>query len=247
MSITIYGRELPSAEKPRHLHSLKLGNASVVTGASSGLGRELAILFSEVGHVILSGRDSVELNTTRNLCKDPGNTTIISGDLRNSDTRSLITSYADLCGARYLICCAGEYASGFKQEQIQSVLDTNLTVTIELIYSIYSLMSARLDGTIVHINSIAGKGVSSDEPIYSASKHGMAAFLRALRLEARKKNVRVIDVFLAAMQTPMMAHRDDHAYLMPPPDVAKIIYDIGIKEPHYLQIEEFTLGRFKFL
>ena len=190
------------------------GRVAIVTGASSGLGRELAVLFSRSGHVILSGRDKDELERTRLLCSDPGNTTTVCGNLRDSETRTQLVSFADLYGLHCLVCSAGEYLRGPLEKsdhlKIESIIGSNLTATISLVRRIYPQFVSNLDGMIIHINSAAGKAIDSMEPAYVASKHGAAAFFKALRFEARKHNVRVLDVFSGAMQTPMMEYRDDY-------------------------------------
>lgn len=225
--------------------------SSLVTGASSGLGRELAILFSRDGSVILSGRNEEELRHTRDLCKDPANIIIVCGDLHNLKTQTRLVHCAARFSIHYLICCAGEYLDGLLETidplRAERVLDTNLTATISLIRPVYALMAANLYGTIIHANSIAGKAINAKEAVYAASKHGMAAFLKALRFEARQKNVRILDVFLGAMQTQMCEGRDNFDSLMSAQEVAYLIHSIAtITETGIgtLQVEELHLGRF---
>ena len=225
-----------------------LGKPALVTGSSSGLGRELAVLFSQSGHVILSGRDKDELERTRQLCKDPANTTTICGDLRNSETLELFASFADLYKIHYLVCCAGEYLSGpfgnSTAEQAASIISSNLTATISLVRTLYPKLVGNLDGLILHINSLAGKTFNPDELAYTASKWGARAFFSGLRLDARKYNIRVLEAYPSAMQTPLCEGRDNYARLMGVCQAAKTIYDIATSEPFSLQIEEIHLGRF---
>lgn len=224
-----------------------LGKPALITGASSGLGRELAVLFSESGHVILSGRSAIELDRTRRMCKDPANVTVIAGDLLNPETLNRFVSFADLYGLHYLVCCAGEYIGGtiqtVKKQRIQDVIDTNLTAVIRIVHTLYPKLAAQLDGTIVHVNSLAGKLICQNEMVYSASKWGARAFFGALRLDARKHNVRVLEAYPGAIQTPMTEGRDNYDKLMLASDVAKAIYYTATSEFLSLQVEEIHLGR----
>lgn len=232
--------------KPKHHDGgkwPKVGKSSIITGASSGLGRELAILFSQTGHVILSGRDAKRLTETQELCKDPHNTTLVSGDLRDIGTITRLVHFADLFAIRYLICCAGQYKKGeleeHSQREISDIIDSNLLSTIVLIRAIYPHLLDAMS-TIVHINSIAGKSTQSDELVYAASKHGMRAFLQGLRYEARHKGIRVLDVFPGAVQTPMNANRPG----MSAKEAATAIHTATTMPFTTLQIEELHIGRF---
>ncbi len=221
-------------------------NSAIITGASSGLGRELAILFSARSHIILSGRDQAGLEETRALCKYPLNPALIAGDLRDTQLVSRLADFDTTGSLRYLVCCAGVYHHGNLMDHsiwdIEDILQSNLLSTVKLIRMVYPHL---LPGSsIIHINSIAGKSVDSKELIYSASKHGMRAFLQGLRFEARQRGIRVLDVFPGAIQTPMNAGNAAYAKMMDAKEVACAIYQEVIAAPKTLQIEELHLGRF---
>lgn len=232
----------PEVNQPAKKYDAYDGITSIITGASSGLGRELAIRFSGLGHVILSGRNEIELNKTRTLCREPHNTTLVYGDLRDTAVCSRLAGFANLYAISYLICCAGEYASGpiegMSFLDAARILDSNLLSTVNLIREVYPYM--RQKSKIVHINSVAGKAIDSKEPVYCASKHGMAAFLKALRFEARTKQIRIMDVFPGGIQTPMM---DDNPKLMDINEIADTIFTTATLRSGTCQIEELHLGR----
>lgn len=229
--------------------------SALITGASSGLGRELAIRFSgmtEPGtiglrtfserHVILSGRNEKELENTRRLCSDPANTTLVSGDLREPETIQRLAASADLYSIRYLICSAGVYYQGpFEgNSDKQDRLISNNCAHIPLIHTCLPTLT-RTKGSIVHINSVAGKNLAPGEALYSASKHAMRAFLASFRFEAREKGVRVLDAFPGAIKTPMLA---DDKPGMNAAELADVLYNLIIHESTTLQIEDVTFGRF---
>ena len=230
------------------LDKKRIGDASLITGASSGLGRELAVQFSRSGHVILSGRNVTGLEATRTECKEPDNTTILDGTLNSSAVRTRLASFADLYSIKYLICCAGEYQHGkladVQHEKLESVLNTNLTDTISLVRRVYPTL-CRTGGTVIAINSTAGKAFNSDESVYVASKFGLTGFMESFRHEARQRNVRVLDVFAGGIQTPMMAGRDGYEHLMDPKDVAETVYLAATAKYQTVAVEQIHVGRFR--
>jgi len=225
----------------------KVGKSALITGASSGLGRELAILFSQDGHVILSGRNEKGLQETRALCKDPNNTTTVCGDLRDIGVIQRLVHFSDLYAIRYLICCAGQYKldsfMNHSQKIISDILNSNLVSTISLIRAVYPHLLDE-NSTIVHINSIAGKSVASSELVYAASKHGMKAFMQGLRYEVRPRGVRVLDVFPGAIQTPMCEGLPGYADMIIAKEAAKTIHTCATMPFASMQIDELHIGRF---
>ena len=230
-------------------------NPSVlITGASSGLGRELAIQFARAGYsCILSGRNPAELLRTSRLATENGTPctvplTTISGDLREVKTINRLTEMMRVYNTRTLISCASVYSNLPLEscDNADDILLTNLVATVNVVRAAYEIFKTSMEGTIVNINSVAGKAASENESVYAASKHGLTGFFRALRLEARHQNIRILDVFTGGMKTPMTKDRPDWDYLIDPVEAAKIIFPAVINSPQSLQIDEITLSRFRF-
>ncbi len=229
--------------------------AAVVTGASSGLGRELAKQFSADGfHVILSGRNKEELRRTQEACLqvredqyNRGVTSTVVGDLCSSTVIRQLADVADLWNAEYLVSCAAVYSKDPVDKSVPiEILFPNLMATINLVRSMYPTFTRMRRGMFLNINSSAGKGFPEQESLYAASKHGLTGFFGSLRQEARRKNIRVMDVFLGGMKTPMMKHRSDFDYLIDPAKAAELIYRVAVTDEHSFQVDELTLSRFSF-
>lgn len=225
---------------------------AVITGASSGLGRELANIFSKKGyHLILSGRNRKELQTTVHFSRtNPARFSLVTGDLRDKEIITRTAAFADLYNASLLITAAGIYDnrkfSELPRSSIDDILQTNLISTVQLVRAIYTTFLRRRSGMIININSAAGKTAPIDEPVYCSSKHGLTGFFKSLRLEGRQKNIRILDVFLSALRTPMMIHRADYSKLISPNEMANIIFEIAALNIATAQIEELHIGRFQF-
>ena len=231
------------------------GKCVLITGASGGLGREIALKFAinainNVSTLILSGRDLDTLKETRDVCKraGKGHIVIVSGNLQRKSTIDRLVNCASKHDVHYLVCCAGEYLRGdvanYDIKEILSVLHSNTTATIHLITRMLPLL-VKTHGTIIHINSMAGKNIAPDEAIYSASKHAMTGFLKSLRFEARRKHIRVLDVFPGVINTPLAAGRA--LDMMSPDEVAIVVVFFAMiaEAAKTLQVEELHLGRFR--
>jgi NADP-dependent 3-hydroxy acid dehydrogenase YdfG len=87
-------------------------------------------------------------------------------------------------------------------------------------------MLKRRKGTIVVVNSLAGKNGNPNEAIYCASKFGLRGFVESVRHICAVGGVRMCSVYPGAMRTPMTRLRTDYTKLLDPKSVAKLIVDI---------------------
>jgi short-subunit dehydrogenase len=99
----------------------------------------------------------------------------------------------------------------------------NLVAPVLLLKEAYEVFKNQGAGVIVAINSVAGLSPNFKEAVYSASKHGLKGFIGSLQAEAYKYNIKVMEYYLGAMQTPMTAMRDGFAELMKTSEVAEVI------------------------
>lgn len=215
----------------------------VVTGASSGLGREIAHQFLANGdQVVLTARRAdrlVEVAQGFPLAR------IVPGDIRDPLVQNDIMI---VCaeGIDILVNNAAVYDIGnFEELSIDTItwmLDTDLTAPIVLTRLIYREMIKRRSGTVVNISSSAAIRPSVGETLYSAAKAGLLAFSKALRLEAKQYNVEVLDLVCGAMQTGMLAHRQDRERMIDPLDVAQMVVDLSYRKNTF-NIEQVVLGR----
>jgi short-subunit dehydrogenase len=227
--------------------------SAIITGASSGLGRELAYQFAKNGiNVILSGRNREELAKTQDQCVrsyfPPPMTIVAPGDLTDPEVIRTLASTADLQNVRYLVSCAAVYSKGLLTANTRpcDILLPNLVATMDLVKAVYPAIVRNGGGTVININSSAGKTAPEEEALYAASKHGLTGFFKSFRVEARRKKVRVLDVFIGGMRTPMMQTRPDFEYLIDPAQAAEVIYNTAVVQPDTLEIDELTISRFKF-
>lgn len=203
----------------------------LITGAGKGLGKYLAICFGWSGFdIILHGRDKKRLQTIKNRLPDNINCKIVSGDLQEIKTINRLARIAKKKEIDILINNAGIYAHKSFQEmntqEIRNIIEINLIAPILLTRQIYPIFKTKQSGLIININSMAGKIPNEMEAVYCASKHGLRGFSQSFQEEADKDNVRIISVYLGAMQTEMTKDREDYSKLMKPEEVADMIFNL---------------------
>jgi len=179
----------------------------LITGSSKGLGKNLALVFSEQGyHVILHGRNLSELEDVRMMLKNSSHCDLIAGDITSNLTREAIYEKAFERNVEILINNAGTTTfsplEDTDENAIEKIINTNLLATINLTKKIYKLFLGRKKGKIIFINSLNGFNPGENSSIYCASKYGLKGFADSLRLEASKKGIRVINVYPGGMNTP---------------------------------------------
>lgn len=229
-----------------------LKNYALVTGASSGIGRETALALAQVGFgVLLLGRSQTRLQALVDQIQTNNGVAIaISHDLAELDRNpALIADLASQYPISVLVNCAGIGYTGplatMPLADWQAVLAVNLTSALQCIQAVLPGMRARQQGTIVNVVSIAGEQVFPDWGAYSVSKFGLMALTKTLALEERPHGVRVSAICPGSVNTPLWdtetVQADFNRDAMLTPDVvAKSILHL-IQLPPEAVIETLTL------
>lgn len=169
---------------------------AVVTGASSGIGYELAILCARDGYDLIVAADAAEIRVAAEYFRTLGvGVEEIETDLA---TREGVDELVRTVGDRdvdVLMANAGHgLGRGFLEqnfEEIRHVIDTNVTGTVYLIHSLGRKMVARGQGRILITGSIAGYIPGTFQAVYNATKAFIDSFSVALRAEIKDSGVTV--------------------------------------------------------
>ncbi len=182
------------------------GKTVLVTGASSGIGREIAISCYKMGaEVIITGRDSRRLEETRAMMGDDS-VRIISADLSKVEELTfLIDEIPKLDG---LVLAAGivemypvQYAT---LDKFQKIFQTNFYAPVEILRLIIKKKRFNRGFSVVVIDSIAGNDdFAVGNSIYGAGKAALKSFLKFFSLEMVGKQIRVNTVSPGLILTPM--------------------------------------------
>ncbi|HLU93595.1 MAG TPA: SDR family oxidoreductase [Membranihabitans sp.] len=184
-----------------------------ITGASSGLGKAMAIAFAnENAHLILSARNVTKLTEVAKLCKGEGEKQILPLDLAQQDTFPETVRKAVSFGGRIdiLINNGGISQRADAVETIPEVtrrlFEINFFGTIELTRLVLPSMIERKSGHIVTMSSIVGKFGSPRRSTYSASKHALHGYFDSLRFEVQDEGIDVTLVCPGFINTDISRH-----------------------------------------
>jgi NAD(P)-dependent dehydrogenase (short-subunit alcohol dehydrogenase family) len=165
------------------------GKKALITGASRGIGRAIALAFAREGATVALG--SRNLASLESLGAEIGNATAIRLDVR--DPASIAKAREDVGEIQILVNNAGIAKSvkvlAMDDEHWQSHLDVNLTGAFRVTRAFLAPMAAAKWGRVINIASTAGKVGFAYTAAYCASKHGLIGFTRALALEVATSGV----------------------------------------------------------
>jgi len=184
---------------------------AVVTGATSGLGRELAAQLARRGwRVAITGRRADELRETSRLVQEAGGEPmILGGSVTDDETvkghyRMIKAAWG---GLDYAVLNAGVgdsmHALEFRAEAYRWTFDTNVLGVCRWLEAIIPDMVAQRSGVIAGVASLAAfRGLPGSGP-YSASKAALVSLLESTRVDLRGTGVDVVTVCPGFVKSPM--------------------------------------------
>lgn len=169
------------------------GKVILVTGASSGIGRSIAIACANMGAtIILTARNTERLIETFNLLPGEGHKMIVADLTDNADRASLVEQIPSIDG---LAQCAGIGSripcKGLEQTDINSVFAPNFEGPILLQSLLLCNKKIKKSASIVYIASCAAHMPTVGNAIYSASKGAIISYAKCLAIELAPRQIRV--------------------------------------------------------
>lgn len=187
----------------------------VITGTSSGFGKEMALQFSEAGHPLLLLARRVqkmqELNLPNTMCKKVD---VTDKDAFEEAVREAEAKYGK---TDLLVNNAGVMLLGNLENQDpiewKRMLDVNVMGVMNGMQIVMSDMKERQSGTIINLSSIAGVQPFGNHAAYCASKYGVTGLSAVARNEMSAYNVRVMSVCPGAVATELLGHTTDEGII----------------------------------
>lgn len=178
----------------------------LVTGASSGIGRGIAITCSKMGaSVMINGRSMAKLKETFSLMEGDRNT-IVAGDL--TDKASLMEIVGKLSKLDGIVHCVGVGqrmpCKDLTDNDISQVMDVNFKAPVLLQAEILRQKKINKGASIVFIASIASWSPSMGNSMYSASKGAIISYANCLSLELAPRKIRVNCISPAMVWTDLI-------------------------------------------
>ncbi len=162
------------------------GKRALLTGATGGIGRAIAVALAERGaSVVLSSRKREELDALA-AALPGGEHSVIVSDLAEPGAAERLAAEATAgAGIDLLVANAGLPGSGrlsdFSAAEVARAVRVNLEAPMTLAHDLLPAMVERHGGHLVFVSSLAGKAASPRASVYNATKFGLRGFALALR------------------------------------------------------------------
>ena len=191
------------------------GQVAVVTGASRGIGRAVAIDLTRAGaEVALFGRDETALAEVQAACRAERPDAAVSVHAVDvTDERAVTAAVAAVLDAYgridVAVANAGQAQDGlilrFKSADLDRLLDANLKSAFYLCAAVAKPMIKQRSGAIVVVSSIVGLAGNAGQSAYAATKAGLLGLTKSLAKELGSRAIRVNAVAPGLIETAMTA------------------------------------------
>ncbi len=217
----------------------------VITGASRGIGRAIAIkLACEGCKIFLHGRDKKMLQETSEKISDCG-TELILSDLSNPEGVNTILKAVGETKISVLVNNAGlAVVKPFEELTLDDwnlTFNVNVTAPFLLCKGLVKNMSE--GSSIVNILSIASKNVFTEWSSYCMSKYAFDGFAKTIREELRERKIRVINIYPGPTDTDIWENVPgnwDRSSMMSPEVIADAV-KIELEQPPNTESEDITI------
>ncbi|MDN3658876.1 SDR family oxidoreductase [Ferruginibacter paludis] len=198
----------------------------LVTGASSGIGKAIAIECSKMGaNVIITGRDQNRLKETFSLLQGEGNLQLIADFSTTEGINSFVEKLPDLNGVVHAAGIIKRLPLKFINEKaLNELMQTNLYAPALLTQQLYKKKKLIDKSSIVFISSIAASFSSIGNIMYMASKGALNSLCKGIAFELSRNGIRVNSVLPGMVQT----------------NLTKVITEQEIQD----DIKRYPLGRY---
>ena len=182
------------------------GKTILVTGASSGIGRGIAVTCSKMGAtIIINGRNKERLQGTLSQMEGEGHIVAI-GDL--TESTSLIEEVGNLPKLDGIVQCAGmgqrTPCKDLHLDDVNQVMDVNFKAPVMLQAELLRQKKINKGASIVFVASIASWSPSFGNSVYSASKGAIISYANCLALELAPRKIRVNCISPAMVWTDLI-------------------------------------------
>jgi len=227
----------------------------VITGASQGLGKSLAIKLSKQGaKIALLARSEDKLKKTKKTIQSfKGIAEVFVCDISKSDQiKSTVQSILKKFKAiDILVNNAGIWLEGSteksKPKEIEIMFQANTLGAIYLTGAVMPYLKKQPQATILNIISVGGVEPSKDWPIYTSSKYAMRGFTDSLKQEMQKTNIKVMGFYPGGMNTNIFINAGKDAknepWMMNKEDIVEILIFM-LTQPKDIVIDHLEVRKF---
>lgn len=184
------------------------GKSILVTGASAGIGRGIAVACSKMGASIFAvGRNADRLNDTICQLEATGHKAVVCDLTSRQDVASLVSGLPKLDG---VVHCAGIGqripCKQLTETDVDHLMDINFKAPVLLQTEILAQKKINKGASVIFIASIASWSPSTGNAVYSASKGALVSYARCLGLELAPRQIRVNCISPAMVWTELITN-----------------------------------------
>lgn len=187
------------------------GKVALITGASGGIGRAMAVRLSEAGmNIMLCGRNEEKLQETARLTGRPSEMGILAMDLDGVDAveRALEATVKAFGGLDVLINNAGLAQSkpfeAIPEDEFDRIMLINAKIPFFMCQKALPILRKSDMPTIINIGSVVAHNGYPLQSVYTASKHALIGFTKALAKEVYREKIRVHMISPGGVYTDMI-------------------------------------------
>lgn len=194
------------------------GKRILLTGASSGIGKALAVALAKKGAILgLLARRKELLDKLKKDCeKAGGSARVFACDVTNEDAVQAAVDdfihefeHIDILIANAGIGGNNKETRSLQPLAVKKVIDINLLGAVNSVHAVLPQMLKREHGHLIAISSLAGFRGLPKSAAYSASKAGMTAFFESVRLDVKHLGIAVTIIQPGFIRTPLTAGREN--------------------------------------
>jgi len=194
------------------------GSRAIVTGASSGIGREIARELARQGAqlVVVARREERLRELAEQIADQGGRVELVAGDITDAETRqrALDTVRSAFGGLDILVNNAGIGAMGLFEEgdpgRVRRIMEVNFFALVEMVRIALPLLKEANNPIVVNVASILGHRGAPHSSEYSASKFAVQGFSEAIRAEFARHNIDVLVVSPGTTETEFFDNVIEH-------------------------------------
>ncbi len=210
---------------------------ALITGASRGIGRAIALELAHTHNLLLTARTAAALEPVAALARSRGaEVRAIPCDLTKPAavhealagvSCDLLVNNAGVATIKPLLSLA--------PDEWQAMVDVNVNALFHVTRAVLPGMVERQRGHVITIGSIAGRNTFAGGSCYSGTKHFVMGFSESLLFEVREAGVKVSVVMPGSVETELFPAGTDTSWMCTPEDIAGAIRHLVDTPPHVLQ------------